>query len=80
MCPDSGCWKLVANKKFAPHVKMTESEESINGVHYKCANHTFVANEGEKAVKGSDINGNLLNSNWQIAHADSKNHERLTFL
>ena len=67
VCPDSGCWKLVANKEFAPHVGVTASEESRNGVHYKCANKTFVANEGEKAVKGEDINGNLLSSNWQIA-------------
>ncbi len=67
VCPDSGCWKLVANKEFAPHVGVTESEESRNGIHYKCANKTFVANEGEKVVKGEDINGNLLNSNWQIA-------------
>ena len=58
---------MVANKKFVPGVKMTESEGSRNGVHYKCAHDTLVANEGEKSVEGNDINGNKLKSKWQIA-------------
>ncbi len=67
VCPDSGSWKMVANKRFALGVKMTESEGSKNSVHYKCASDTLIANEGEKTVEGNDINGHKLKSKWQIA-------------
>ncbi len=67
VCLDSGSWKMVAPRKFAPGVEIRESEASSNGVHYRAATDALIINWGEKEVEGKAINGHKLKSKWQIA-------------
>ena len=64
---DSGAARSVCPLDFCPEFKMTTSDKSRQGQHFRTASGTLVPNEGERVVSGYSDSGAALAMRYAVA-------------
>ena len=64
---DSGAYNTVGPPSVGTHFKVTPTEASAKGKHYRAANGTIIHNHGQRVVTGRTDEGTLVSMPIQVA-------------